>query len=571
MAKKARLPEGKKSRVRTTKAAKKKGVVGRSGKTKRTAKRARITSEEKEALARMKEGLRGSKEKVSHAVVIARAGTGKTFTLVQGLYRMLGQDGGFRGTPSPQQQEIWDLMCKGPRPHNIHVCAFNKSIERELAQKVPSPYTVSTIHSLGNGCVRRAYGKVNMNKWKYRNVIEEIEGRDYRELAKHEGPTYQAVQKLVDMARLTLAGWDRNGGFDVAGIDEDCLDELCNQYDIETNGDQQKIYELVPRVLEAYRDMGEGKEFDYADMIWLPIVNDLAVPKFEMVVVDEAQDLNACQQALVLKAGDRVIACGDDRQAIYGFAGADTDSINHFIRYLEERDSRGVTTLPLTTTYRCGKRIVELAQVIVKDYNAYHENPDGEIVSQSYDEVLESAQSGDMVICRVNAPMVGMAFRFIRMGKKATIKGNDIGEGLVRLIKKLKAKDVGDLLEKIDEWYHGEGKKLAKRRNPSEAALIALQDKRDCILAFCDDILPTCEVGDVIKRIEAMFVKDQSEGIKLSSIHRAKGLEADVVHILQPDLLPHPMAKTEWQVGQEYNLKYVAITRAIKRLVWIRS
>jgi len=60
-------------------------------------------------------------------------------------------------------------------------------------------------------------------------------------------------------------------------------------------------------------------------------------------------------------------------------------------------------------------------------------------------------------------------------------------------------------------------------------------------------------------------------GIKLSSIHKAKGLEAHRVFFLRPKggECPHPMAKTGWQRGQEQNLLYVAITRAIEELVYV--
>ena len=50
-----------------------------------------------------------------------------------------------------------------------------------------------------------------------------------------------------------------------------------------------------------------------------------------------------------------------------------------------------------------------------------------------------------------------------------------------------------------------------------------------------------------------------------STIHRAKGLEADTVHLVRPDLLPHPMARG-WQVEQETHLRYVAHTRANRSL-----
>ena len=59
----------------------------------------------------------------------------------------------------------------------------------------------------------------------------------------------------------------------------------------------------------TFRNTGEGRNF---------------------VFIDECQDLNACQRSLMLKAvkpnGGRFIAVGDPAQAIYGFAGADSDS-----------------------------------------------------------------------------------------------------------------------------------------------------------------------------------------------------------------------------------------------------
>jgi DNA helicase-2/ATP-dependent DNA helicase PcrA len=94
----------------------------------------------------------------------------------------------------------------------------------------------------------------------------------------------------------------------------------------------------------------------------------------------------------------------------------------------------------------------------------------------------------------------------------------------------------------------------------ADERMIALSDKKECLQAFCE--FPNKTVKDVTDSIDSMFVKDKTEGIRLSSIHKAKGLEADRVYILHPEKLPHPMAKTEEAQRQEWNLKYVAITRA---------
>ena len=95
----------------------------------------------------------------------------------------------------------------------------------------------------------------------------------------------------------------------------------------------------------------------------------------------------------------------------------------------------------------------------------------------------------------------------------------------------------------------------------------ALEDKVETILALadgCDDI------GCLEDKIKLIF-SEKAEGVVFSSIHRAKGLEAQRVYILHPELLPHPMAKADWEKEQEKNIEYVAITRTLDQLIYVRG
>ena len=73
---------------------------------------------------------------------------------------------------------------------------------------------------------------------------------------------------------------------------------------------------------------------------------------------------------------------------------------------------------------------------------------------------------------------------------------------------------------------------------------------------------------DLIRTIEDLFAVEDP-AVSLSTIHRAKGLEADRVYVLRRDLMPHPMAKTDEARKQEANLEYVCYTRAKHELVLI--
>lgn len=175
-----------------------------------------------------------------------------------------------------------------------------------------------------------------------------------------------------------------------------------------------------------------------------------------------------------------------------------------------------------------------------------------------------------MILCRVNAPLIGECFTFLRQGRAANIQGRDIGQGLISTIRKMRAGDVPELLIKLSDWLHKETRKENAKRDPDRGHLTALQDRYDCLQAFCSS--EEMDVEAVIRRIESIFTDYKiGEGIRLSSIHKAKGLEAKNVFLLQPEgaTIPHPMAKSPWQHEQEENLLYIAITRAIETFVYV--
>lgn len=552
-------------------------------------------------------------DKSPHLIVEARAGTGKTTTLVEGLKYVMGQ-GKSQFAPSTQQDKIWEAMAESAgKVLTVCFVAFNKSIATELQQRVPSGCAAMTMHSMGYRAVRRAFPDLgSINSYRVQDIISELLETDIRELRRTKPEVLQATEKLVNLCKMNLIGgvaYGPSGGQLVGdGTLNPQITELAAHYDVDLNGHAAEVFELVPRVLERCKDVARDNAIDFADMIWLPIVLDLNVYKYDLLLVDEAQDLNRCQQALALKAGRRLILCGDPKQAIYGFAGADSQSMVRMAGTLAG-STRGCITLPLTVTRRCGKAIVKEAQKLVPDFEAHESCGDGFVANLRYKPsasdgdckktrdgshsfnmvygkddnytclacgcVLETpcyrgyVADGDMVLCRVNAPLVSECFKFLRAGRKANIQGRDVGQGLTSTIRKMRAGSVLMLLESLDDWLHKEGQKENAKRNPSEARLIALHDRYDCLCCFCED---ETTVDGVVRKIEAVFTDDkEGVGIKLSSVHKAKGLEAKRVFLLQPEgaTIPHPMAKSQWQRDQEMNLLYVAITRSIEELVYV--
>lgn len=499
-----------------------------------------------------------------HVIVNAGAGTGKTTTIIEGLKRIRGVQTSI--TPSIEQEAIWNAMSLTREPKFVCVLAFNSSIAGELRTRVPARVDAKTFHGMGFYWVKKALGPQEPCEYATEELIARLVDMDLKEMRRKERTLLDSTKRLVSLCKTTLSV-----------PTSQVLSALADHYQIDLEDDEvEAVYQLVPTVLEAAKKPQGKISFD--DQIWLPVVLNLPMLRFDLMLVDERQDLNRCQMELALKAGKRIVAVGDKNQSIYGFSGADTAACETFKELLLET-GRGVVELPLLETRRCGKVIVTLANEIVPELTAHPDNPDGlahclSMGESSPDNYRVEALDGDMVICRVNAPLVSECFKLLKMGKKAAIQGReDVAQGLINMVERLmkdqSQQTTGALRKALAAWLTAEVDKENKRTNPRESRLIALQDRHDCVSAFADGVET---VSEVIGRIQAIFTDDkQAKGIKLSSIHRAKGLEADRVFFLEPKgaECPHPAAKSEWQIDQEWNLRYVGITRAKKELVFV--
>jgi len=560
-----------------------------------------------------------------HMIVRARAGTGKTWTLVMGLAWMfrhsiwgdVKRELGFEPKPSDQQAAIWDVMDgsgdlrpKGwDRPRTVTYCAFNKAIVKEFGEKYSwmvellkcqsVDFSFSTINSIGYQTCQRQYklGWGSTTDYRTTDDLARIWGCSLDDVWSKKYDVIQAVKELVALSKLTLAANRERTP------DDKALADLAQRYDIEMPEEIQEETCGLVRMILGRHILVEGdvkeRKIDWNDQVWLPVIHRLPVWKRDVLLVDEGQDLNPCQQELALLAGNRIILVGDDRQAIYGFAGADTESMEHMRAKLREQSSKGwdqtseqygsrktpkvakaaadmgVREERLTMTRRCGKEIVKAVKHIVEDFVAHPDNSLGIVRSVTDSEFMvkdyEMAQYGDMVLCRINAPLIAMAFKLLRAKRHVNIQGRDIGTMFKSIVKSSWAKTVGEFLGWIDRWAEKQRDRLTKKRNGGPELAI-LQDKVDCLTELCGG---ADTVKDILRNIDMLF-KDVETGerkvcILLSSIHRAKGLESKRVWLLRPELLPHPMATSEWAREQEANLEYVAKTRAIDELITVRS
>ena len=474
-----------------------------------------------------------------NAVINAKAGSAKTTTAVKCL----------------------DFI---PENKTVAFFAFNRSIVKEINEKVGGQKNINvcTFHSLGHKIIVEnwGYGSFILNEFKYKTyltkAINEISGGIYSTLPKVDKEPYSKnLIHILDLARFNLCQSEE----DIEGIVE--------KYGVELISNE---VEAVERLMKWGRE--NIAELDYTDLVWM--IHEYKIKtkkyKYDFVFIDEAQDTSPMQHSMVkkcFKRSTRFIALGDYFQCINAWAGADKDA---FTNLLNEPNT---IELDLPISYRCPKKVIEHAQRLVPEIQAAPNAIEGSVV---FDVSPYRAHPGDMILCRTTAPLVKLQTEFLSKNIGCYIKGSEIGKSLISMVDRTGFENLSvecdreGVMSTLIKGYLKTLAKLMENLDLQDAIETeTFQKQYDSVRAIeilCGGLFTAEKLRN---RIMSIF-KDKSENdICLSTVHKAKGLEANNVFILCPSLIPSRRAVLPWEIEAERNLEYVAITRAKKNLFYI--
>jgi DNA helicase II / ATP-dependent DNA helicase PcrA len=460
-----------------------------------------------------------------NAVVEAVAGSGKTTTMVESLRRV-------------------------PASVSKIFLAFNKSIQLELQSR---GVNAKTFHGLCFVPVTRALGIKAVSADKIRDLIDARMGDD-------EAKIYGAfVNKLVSLGK--------NSGIGCLIEDtEQNWNDLAQHHDLELDSENADYAKALRYASEILQVSNVAPSLDFDDLLYLAVKNGIQLPKFDFIVVDEAQDTNAIQRAIIrkiMKPSSRLMAVGDSAQAIYGFRGSDSNSLGLIASEFD------AIKLPLTVSYRCPTAVIAHARKWVNHIEAAPGAPEGSVTSLGDAWKAKDFVPHDLVVCRTTRPLIGLAYMLLQARVPVRIMGKEIGAGLKALVKRMNAKGVDNLIMKLQIYTGREVEKARAKKQDQKVEM--LQDKTDCVVFLIRSLQETNRTIPALNALIDQLFSDQKNTVILSTIHKSKGLESNTVYWLNSSKCPAKWAKQKWQQDQELNICYVAATRAKQRLILIED
>ena len=309
-----------------------------------------------------------------HARVLAGPGTGKSATLVALVDHLL------EGNPAPR----------------IKLLTFTRAATAELAKKVSEQPAAaaerpSTIHSFSISVLLRNPGTGDFpeplriaDKWEDKKLVQPTLAR------RADVP----VKKLDRLIREMAANWES-----LRPTVDPRVDPADRAHFLAAWGEHRRVY--------GYTLLAE---LPYALRHALQDHPDLDGVDYDLLIVDEYQDLNACDLEVLHLIADRgcaIIGAGDDDQSIYSFRRAAPEGIRRF-----PDDYPGCANYPLSITQRCGARIIEWASYVIDgdlgrpagrpQLTAADGSPPGDVALLAFDRERSEAQGVAALIQRLN-------------------------------------------------------------------------------------------------------------------------------------------------------------------------
>ena len=328
-----------------------------------------------------------SKGKVS---VIAGPGSGKTFTLIELIFKLHTVD------RIPLE--------------NMFITTFTNKAGREikerlrkrlgLAQDRINHLWIGTFHSLGyRYLTRERYKKYNIilpveAKYYLRNIYKQVIEEDKEELIN-----FDDILENIEKKRNRCCSWKEVSEYP----------EICERV--------YNLYEKEKRTLNLV---------DFTDILVLfkESIDDNFIKKFKWVLIDECQDLNRLQIDLVdTLSKENTVLVGDPVQSLYSWRGASPE-------LFKEKIKGSDLVFPLEYNYRSSSSILNFANQLIKQYPEY---ADRKLISTKESGILPSFK-----VCECQAKEIYRAI-------KEDIQNKVPLEEIAVLARTIKAANIGDL------------------------------------------------------------------------------------------------------------------------------
>jgi superfamily I DNA/RNA helicase len=412
--------------------------------------------------------------------------------------------------------------------------AFNKSMQQEAQEKFSglNKTEVRTVHSL-------AYGQ---------------EGYKYKDKLTYQYKTYQLAQDLgydfsnsqhVDLiyeVNKLFKKYLRSAVFNIR--------EYVESLNCELDNPQDKVIKLLTKIFELKRnpnnDIGVTHNF-YLKLYQLS-QPDLS-RKYDLLLLDEAQDINQVIIDIFQNQAMRKVAVGDSNQQIYAWNGA-VDALQKISgeKYY------------LSHSFRIGDGLANLCNLILYDFKNYSKMKiKGRSSSQKVAKI--DTEQSYTKLCRTRAKVFDNAVSKIKKGKKIYFEGG---------VQSYRFKTF------IEAWKFRQGESyndplLAPFSSYEEMEQYA-ENVNDLELKYLIKVIDKYkgQIPDYVRRINRFALDNKRNAdIVLSTLHRAKGLEYQQL-ILEDDFLDVAVMKkllnkgkiTTEEISEEINIIYVALTRA---------
>ncbi|OGK24336.1 hypothetical protein A3C24_02235 [Candidatus Roizmanbacteria bacterium RIFCSPHIGHO2_02_FULL_37_24] len=542
-------------------------------------------------------------EAVRHAegpsIILAGAGSGKTRVLTMKV--------------------LYLIKDKGIDPSHIIMMTFTNKAAGEMTKRVGFTLGfIGTFHSFCAAALRR-YGRhvgLNSNFLIYdeddtesllKNIIKDVNS------PKKITPSY--VKHKISSAKDNLIEPSEYIKFSDTQQDE-IIAKIYLEYQkrLEKNN-AVDFDDLIFKGVALFRDNPSVLK-KYNDM-------------FRYILVDEFQDTNAGQYMLaryLARGNNNITVVGDFSQSIYSWRGADIKNLERF-----QRDFKGAKVFYLQENYRSTQNVLDFAYNII-NHNETHpilelftkndqgddvliqelenEEAEGVFVAEEITRLMQKAKLSEVaVLYRINAQSRAIEEVFLHYGIPYVLIGG------TRFYERKEIKDLLSYIRLIVnpsdeislERVHKIGKKRfeqfkvffkeiknEKDQYTTDELIKMTLDSTGYLLLYDENDPQDFARLENIKELRSVAVrfpnvheflqqvalveseyseseksKKNKNGVRMMTLHQAKGLEFPYVFIIgvEEGLLPHSRSLYDLhELEEERRLLYVGITRAEKKL-----